>query len=51
MKKQIIRLTESDLYKMIKESVQTILQNNGNKDGFDINSIDISEIDIEILKQ
>ena len=51
MKKQIIRLTESDLYKMIKESVQTILQNNGNKDGFDINAIDISEIDIEILKQ
>lgn len=51
MKKQIIRLTESDLYRMIKESVQTILQNNDNEDDFDINSIDISDIDIEILKQ
>lgn len=51
MKKQIIRLTESDLYKMIKETVQTFLQNNDNEDDFDINSIDISKIDIEILKQ
>ena len=51
MKKHVIRLAESDLYRMIKESVQTILQNNDNEDDFDINSIDISDIDIEILKQ
>lgn len=51
MKKQIIRLTESDLYRMIKESVQTILRNNDSEEEFDINSIDISDIDIEILKQ
>ena len=48
MKKQIIRLTESDLYRMIKESVQTILRNNDSEEEFDINSIDISNIDIEI---
>lgn len=51
MKKKIIKLTESDLYRIIKESVQTILQNNDNENDFDINSIDISDIDIEILKQ
>lgn len=40
-----------DLCRMIKESMQTILQNNDNENDFDINSIDISDIDIEILKQ
>lgn len=51
MKKQIIKLTESDLHKIIKESVQTIFQDNNDKTDFDINSIVISDIDIEILKQ
>lgn len=51
MRKRIIKLTTSDLYKVILEGVQTILTNNEGEDDFDINSIDISDIDIEILKQ
>lgn len=49
--KQIIRITESELKNIIKESVKTILKSTSNEDGFDVNSIDISKIDIEILKQ
>lgn len=50
MSKKIEQLTESDS-KTINDSEQTIIQNIDTENDFDINSIDISKIDIEILKQ
>lgn len=47
----IIKLTEKQLYNIVKESVKSILQNKFNEDDFDVNSINISDIDINILKQ
>ena len=38
MKKQIVRLTESDLHRIIKESVKTILEDLGGTSSFSVNS-------------
>lgn len=51
MKKKKVKLTEQDLHNIIKETVQAILKDKKNETDFNINSIDISKIDIEILKQ
>lgn len=49
--KKIIRLTENEFHEIIKESIQTLIKDKIKEENFDINSIDISSIDIEILKQ
>lgn len=51
--KKVIKLTETELKSIIKESIHAILKDKPNIiDGkIDINSIDISKIDIEILRQ
>jgi hypothetical protein len=51
MKKKKVKLTEQDLHNIIKETGQVILKDKKNETDFNINSIDISKIDIEILKQ
>ena len=51
MKKQTIRLTENELHDIIKETIQTIVQDSNSNHIVDVNSIDISKIDIEILKK
>lgn len=51
MKKKKIKLTEIDLQNIIEESVRTILNKTSYTGIFDVNSIDISKIDIDILKQ
>ena len=51
MKKKIVKLTEQELHNIIKETVQVILKDKTIKTDFNINSIDISKIDIELLKQ
>lgn len=48
---KIIRLTEDELHDIIKETNQTIVQDSNSNHIVDVNSIDISKIDIEILKK
>ena len=48
--KNKIKLTDTELQKIIKESIQAILEKKTSEYVFDINSIDISKIDIDILK-
>jgi hypothetical protein len=50
MSKKTIKLTEQDLHNIIKKTV-AILKDKTSEVNFNINSIDISKINIEILKQ
>lgn len=45
------KLSRNNLHKILEESLDIILRSNTPEKGFDVNSIDISKIDIGILKQ
>ena len=47
-KKRTLKLNSTNLYKIIKETIESVLCKNRD---IDVNSIDISKIDINILKQ
>lgn len=45
-----INITENEKSDLIRESVRTVMENRESDDDFDIDSIDISAIDFETLK-
>ena len=45
-----INITENEQSDLIRESVRTVMENRESDDEFDIDSIDISAIDFETLK-